>query len=307
MGAPSPAENLALGIALIIATTLAISLQDLVFKLFSGHLTLWQIFALRGLMAVPLLLLIAARRGQFRRDLSAAMQVWPLLRSLCITLTFLAFYAAIPFLSLSTVGAANYIAPIFVALLSAYVIGEAVGRLGWLGVVLGFAGVIVLLQPGADASSGFALLPVAGAGFYAIGHIITRTRCQAVPVAALSLAQNATMLAAGALISAVLFVLDPAGPLVDAYPYLFGRWSPVGAADWLVLALLAVFAMSIGIMLAGAYKIAPPATVATFEYSYLVFVAAWDIVFFQTIPTPASLTGMAMIVVAGLLVMRRRS
>ena len=58
-------------------------------------------------------------------------------------------------------------------------------------------------------------------------------------------------------------------------------------------------------MLAGAYKIAPPSTVATFEYSYLVFVAIWDVVFFATAPTQTTLTGMVMIVAAGLLVLRR--
>ena len=60
-------------------------------------------------------------------------------------------------------------------------------------------------------------------------------------------------------------------------------------------------------MLAGAYRTAPPATAATFEYSYLVFVALWDILFFGLSPTPLSLTGMAMTVLAGLLVLRSRA
>ena len=81
-----------------------------------------------------------------------------MLRAIFITMTFLAFYSAIPFLSLSTLGAANYIAPVFVTLLSAYVIREAVGPTGWLGVLVGFTGVIVLLQPGSDAFSPWACL-----------------------------------------------------------------------------------------------------------------------------------------------------
>ena len=134
---------------------------------FSSEMTLWQIFALRGLIALPVLALIGWVRTRSSLVIYEAIKVWPLLRGLCLTITFLAFYAALPFLSLSTVGAANYNAPIFVALLSAYVIGEAVGRAGWIGVFLGFAGVVVLLRPGSDAFSPFAALPVIGAFFYA--------------------------------------------------------------------------------------------------------------------------------------------
>ena len=72
-----------------------------------------------------------------------------------------------------------------------------------------------------------------------------------------------------------------------------------------MLAVLACFAVGLGILLAGAYKAAPPSTVATFEYTYLVFVAVWDIVFFATYPGAMSLTGMGLIVVAGLLVLQR--
>ncbi|MEM8838440.1 MAG: DMT family transporter [Pseudomonadota bacterium] len=300
-------RSLRLGIALIVATAFTISVQDLVFKLFASELTLWQIFALRGLIAVPALLAIGAARGQFRPILSSAFQLWPVLRALCLTTTFLAFYSAIPFLALSTVGAANYIAPIFVALLSAFVIGEAVGRWGWVGVFLGFAGVVVLLQPGTDAFSPFALLPVIGAAFYATAHIITRTRCQTVPVAALALSLNTAMCLAGFLISIGLLLVEPPETMTETFPYIFGTWSSVGLSDWLVLACLAGFSILIGIMLAASYQKAPPATIATFEYSYLVFVAFWDIAFFGLSPTPLSLTGMVMIVAAGLLVMRRRA
>ena len=219
--------------------------------------------------------------------------------------TFLAFYAAIPFISLSTVGAANYLAPIFVTLLSAYVVKEAVGPLGWIGVLLGFVGVVILLRPGTDTFSPWALLPILGAAFYALTHITTRTRCQGVPLAALSLSQNTMMLLAGVVVSLFLIFLKPQGEMVAAYPYIFGEWSTVDPNDWLVLLLLAGFAIAIGMMLAGAYQAAPPSTVATFEYSYLVFVAVWDILFFGIAPTVASITGMILIVAAGLFVLRR--
>lgn len=298
-------QNILRGVSLIIATAFTISIQDVVFKFFSSELTLWQIFALRGLLAIPLLVAILWVRGAHQGVVRAAFGKWPLLRSLFITTTFLAFYAAIPFLSLSTVGAANYIAPIFVALLSAYAIKEPVGPLGWLGVLLGFTGVVVLLQPGTDAFSFWSILPVIGAAFYALAHITTRVKCQNVPLSVIALSQNIVMLTAGVIVSVVLLWLKPQGEPFQDYPYIFGLWSDVDVGDWLVLLLLAGFAIVIGMMLAGAYQAAPPAIISTFEYSYLVFVAVWDILFFGTAPTVASVLGMVMIVGAGLLVLRR--
>lgn len=298
-------QNIKLGVSLIIATALTISLQDVVFKIFSSNLTLWQIFTLRGILAVPLLIMSTQVYGQQRGIIRLALTPWPLFRSLCITMTFIAFYAAVPFLSLATVGAANYIAPVFVVLLSAWVIKETVGPLGWLGVLLGFAGVLILVQPGTDAFSPWTLLPIVGAAFYAVANITMRTRCQQIPLAAIALSQNFIMLLAGLTISLVLVWLHPKSEIARAYPYVLGQWTAVQATDWMVLLLLAAFSIVIGMMLAGAYKAAPASVVSTFEYSYLVFVSIWDMIFFSTMPTAHSAVGTALIVFAGLAVLYR--
>ena len=298
-------QQLLRGVALIVAAMFVTSVQDVVFKLFSSSLTLGQIFALRALLAVPLLLVLAWFLGAGSGVLRDALRPWLLLRSLFMTLLFLAFYAAIPFVALSLLGAATYTAPIFVTLLSAYAIGEPVGRRGWLAVLLGFVGVVVLLQPGSEAFSPWALLPLLGAGFYALAHVITRSKCQAYPLPTLALSLQLVMLAAGVLVSGLVLLWQPDEALSQAYPYLLGGWSAVGLSDWLILALLAVLAVAIGLGIAGAYKAAPPAKVATFEYSYLVFAALWDTAIFATAPSAASLLGMLMIVAAGLLILHR--
>lgn len=57
--------------------------------------------------------------------------------------------------------------------------------------------------------------------------------------------------------------------------------------------------------LAGAYKVAPPSIVATFDYSYLIFVALWDYLVFSTAPSIKTLLGTMQIVAAGILATRR--
>ena len=294
-------DHIPRGIFLVIAATLAISLQDVVFKVFGNQMTLWQIFALRGILALPLFLILKRRGGT--GIVHEALAPWVLLRACYMTLTFLAFYAAIPFLSLSTLGAANYMAPIFVALLSAYAIGERVTRRGWLAVLIGFAGVLVLLRPGSDAFSPWALLPLAGAMFYACGHILTRTRCRDVTASAMAFAVILATTCAGLIGSTVIALARPSEAAAQAIPYLLGTWSPLGQAEAVILVALTCLTLAATLLLAAAYKSAPPATVATFEYSYLVFVALWDLLFFATPPGLWTLLGMVMIVGAGLLLL----
>ncbi len=301
---PRP-QQITHGVIFIVVAMFITSVQDVVYKFFSSELSLWQIFSLRALLALPLLFALACWQGHRRNVLAHALSKWPLLRSLFLTLMFLLFYGAIPFVSLSTLGAAIYITPILVTLLSAYMINEPVGTRGWIAVFIGFTGVIILLQPGTDAFSPWALLPLLGAVFYAFAHIITRTKCQSVPLAAMALSLKLIMLAAGLLVSGIFLLWLPGQELVHAYPYIFGGWSTVGASEWSVLGLLAIFTVVIGLGIAGAYQVAPPSTVATFEYSYLVFVAIWDLLFFNTLPTGATILGMLLIIGAGMMVLRR--
>ncbi|WP_162933034.1 DMT family transporter [Roseovarius sp. EL26] len=299
-------QNLSRGVILVIAAAFTISLQDVAIKLFSTQLTLWQIFFLRGMLMLPLLFALARMQGLHRVLLRLALEKWVLIRSLCLTSTFLAFYAALPFLNLSTVGAANYVAPIFVTLLSAYVIAEPVGPRGWLAVFIGFLGVILLLQPGTDAFSFWAVLPLIGAAFYAMAHITTRVKCHDVPLSAVALSLNLVMMAAGGLGSLIIKFTTPPDTLIHSYPYIFGNWGSLGITEWQILFFLACVSLVIYMLLAGAYQAAPPSKVATFEYTYLIFVMIWDYFFFALLPNALSLFGMALIVGAGLMVLRKQ-
>jgi drug/metabolite transporter (DMT)-like permease len=218
---------------------------------------------------------------------------------------FISFYSGIPFLGLSTAAAGIYTAPIFITLLSAYAIGEPVGPRRWLAVVLGFAGVLFILQPGTEAFSLWTVLPVLGGFFYALTNVTTRSKCQDVPSAALSLSLNLALLLTGIVFSCAVIFWRPAGGLAGAFPYLFGGWSVIGAPEWAAIALLAGFVVAIQMALAGAYQAAPPSIVATFDYSYLIFAAIWDYLFFAIVPSGMTSLGMLLIVAAGALVLRR--
>ncbi len=191
-------------------------------------------------------------------------------------------------------------------LLSAHEIREPVGVLGWISVLVGFLGELFLLKPGSGAFSAWAFLPLFGACSYALAHIITRTKCQCIPPAAPFLAQNLMVLAAGLTRSVAIAVVKIPRNLSENYPYILTTWSHIEAVDWAVLFRLATFAASLGMMLAAAYEAAPPATIAPFEYSYQIFVAGWDVLFFDIVLDVSTMLDSVLIVFSGLLVLQKR-
>jgi drug/metabolite transporter (DMT)-like permease len=299
-------DNTVLAVTLIISAVFIMSVQDMIFKYYSTTMTLWQIFTLRGLFSIPMVFVLAFATGR-RRDLwSGAFTKWSVIRSLLVVTMLISMYAALPFLSLSVVAAGIYTAPIFVTLMSAYAINEPVGARGWLAIAIGFAGVLIILQPGTDAFSYWVLLPVLGGFLYALANIVTRTKCQSVTATALALSLQSGFFIAGILLSIVLF-LWPASPIQREFaPFILGPWGTLSTFQWLLVAGLSLLAVFVSMALAGAYQLGRPSTVATFDYSYLVFVVGWDYLVFSTAPTVTTTVGISLIVLAGVLVLRRR-
>ncbi|MEP1444404.1 MAG: DMT family transporter [Hyphomicrobiales bacterium] len=303
--APARPQFVVRGVMFIILGTFFIAAQDTVIKIFSEHISLWQMFVVRALLALPLFIVLGWGFNANKTLLRDAMRPWVLLRGFFIAMTLLLFYAALPFSQISTLGAVIYLAPIIITVLSSFLINEPVKPTGWVGVALGFAGVLVLLQPGTDAFSSWTLLPLIGTFLYASAHIITRVHCQDVSTPAIGFSLNIAMFLLG-VIASIFVAFDPfSDELIKSHPYIFTGWQSLDLSAWFVLLHLAAMMVVIAYFVAGAYQSAPPPIVATFEYSFLIFAAFWDVFYFETPLTFTAIIGMAMIVIAGMLVLKR--
>ena len=290
-----------LGIGLIVASVFLMSFGDALIKLASASFTVWQIFVLRSLIALPLLLLVMRLRAG-AEPLLPRSPGWVALRSALLTVMWIAYYAALPLISLSAAAVAFYTAPMFIALLARAFIGEAVGPGRWLGIMLGFAGVLVVLQPGADTFSPAALLPVLAAMLYAIAAIVTRARCQAERPLALAVGLNLGLLMAGLLASSALALMPAPTAQASAHPFLFGPWATMSASEWAVMTVLALLMVCFGTGVAMAYQVAPASVVGAFDYAYVAFAVLWSYLFFGEQPEPLAIVGMALIAAGGALV-----
>ncbi len=301
---PSDGDNLKLAVTAIVFTVFALSLGDALIKGISAELPLWQVFVVRSAIAVPALLLVAGarRRGLALRPLRPG---WTALRSLMLTFMWVAYYAALPHVDLSVAAAVYYTLPLFITLLAALFLGEAVGPRGWLAVALGFGGVLLILRPQAEDFNAYALLPLASAVLYACAMILTRSKCRGESPLVLSLALNVSFIAVGGLASLTVWLWDPPATETAAQPFLLGGWIVMGPKDWLAAGLLATIIIVGSVFTAIAYQSGPSSVVSTFDFAYLAFAALWGFLFFAEVPDAITVAGIALIATAGMLAIRR--
>jgi len=162
---------------------------------------------------------------------------WTAMRSVLLVLMYVCIYAAAPVLSLSILGAAFYTGPLFITLFSRVLLGDEITWRKWLAVLIGFAGVIIIMRPGTEDFSYWILLPILSGLFYALAAITTRARCMGEPVLCLAMSLNVALMLSGVLVSGVLYFAQLSDSEISTYPFLLGNWSSIPVANGVITGL----------------------------------------------------------------------
>ncbi|GLU29789.1 permease [Brucella sp. NBRC 12950] len=285
---------------MIILTVLALSLGDALIKITSGSFVIWQIFVIRSLLAIPVLLLLLIATSPERLQFQDVLG-WVLLRSLMLVGMWICYYLALPRLTLSVAAASYYTLPIFITLFTAIFIGERISGLGWIAVFAGFLGVLLIFRPSAGDFNAYTILPIVAAMLYAGAMILTRTRCRKQHPIVLALALNICFVIVGALAAGAVKLLPDAA----RHGFLLAPWAAMGQAEWISIGLLTAALLIGSIGAAVAYQNGPPSVIGTFDFAYVGFAVIWGMIFFAEVPDVTSTLGMTLIVGAGILSLRQ--
>ena len=291
------------GAGLITGSVFLVATSDALIKLGSAQFTVWQLYVVRSTIAVALLLLWLCLSQRSSTWLQLTWDRWTLLRSAALTLMWIAFYAALPHVSLSLAALALYTAPLFIALLSAKVLREQVNPRRWMAIALGFLGVLLILRPTAEHFSAMSLLPVLAALLYAVAAVVTRTRCASHCALSLALNLNLCLCLVGALVLLGHRLQSPSSEPVHE-GFLAPHWVSLGPAQWGLLSVLAVLMVLMSVGVAKAYQLGPSTIVGTFDYSYLLFAMFWGFALFNEVPDAIMIVGMGLIAASGVWVLR---
>lgn len=295
-------DRIKLGIILVLASTLFTSAQDATFKFANADVSVWQLFVLRSAILIPILLLIAHFWRGNTGVIRGALKTWPCMRSLMFVFMYFCIYSVLPYMNMSTIAAGLYTAPLFVAALSPLLLQEQVNKRAILAISIGFAGVLVILQPGTDSFSWLTLVPVMGGLFYAFSAIITRKKCRNDAPTAMAVSLSLVLLLVSGSICLALYVFPPSAETLNISPFLFGPWIKLGAYEWGIVAIVTALMLGNGLVLPAAYQAAPTVIIATIDYSFMIWATLFGFALFGEVPSVATILGMVMIAGAGVLI-----
>jgi len=299
-------DNLTIAISAVLVACLSLSLGDSLIKQQSASFVIWQIFLVRSAIAIPFLIYFVRIRS-CDVAIKPVQMGWTLLRSLILVCMWVFYFVALQHIELAVAAAAYYTLPLFIMLFAAIFLSETITARGWLAVVLGFIGTLLILQPQADDFNAYALLPVVAAICYACAMIMTRSKCRHEQPVVLSLWLNVSFVSVGALALLVLYICDLDAETQALNPFLLGEWTPMWLDEWRIMALLAIAFVVGSIGAAIAYQKGPPSIIAIYDYSYVAFAIVWGVLIFAEIPASLVTAGIVMIVAAGIVSIRQRS
>lgn len=275
------------------------SLHDVGVKWVSGDYPLAEVLTIRSGTAVPLFFLLV-HLDPGLHALAPPRIGLIIIRSVILLIGYLSYYlafAAIPF----TDAVALYMSvPLIIVALSGPFLGERIGWLTWLAVIVGFAGVVVMLRPGSGVFEPAALLILLCALLYSIGMIITRGISATTPASVMAFFNTLFFLGAAIGIGIVQTFLGFGESTHPSVAFLTRPWIMPTAYDLAIMIGCGLMAFGGIAGLTYAYRETDANLVASFEYTALIWAPIWGFLLWQEIPGAATIAGAALIVGAGL-------
>ena len=285
-----------------------ISVNDMVIKRFSGEYPLHQMVFLRSAIGMFFTLILIRLEGGWR-ILKTDQPGLHALRAVMVFASNMTYFAALAVLPLPDATALFFIAPIMITVLSIPILGERVGPRRWGAVIAGFCGTLIMVRAQGstqgDVSIWIYLLPILAALFYASMQVLTRKLAKTKASAMAFYIQITFVLfcgISGLIVGSGQFVGSVEHP---SLVFLLRAWIVPSAADMSYFVLIGILATGVGYCLSQAYRSAPAATVAPFEYVLLPMSIVWGWVIFADWPGLPVWFGSAIIIAAGLYVIWR--
>jgi drug/metabolite transporter (DMT)-like permease len=300
-----PVRARLIGVASLCAGVAIFSLQDVIVKWLAGDYPIHEIMVIRSLVAMPLLLAFVRFESGWSALRTRRLGML-LARGAILLVCYTTYYLAVPALPLATVVSISFSSPLFIAALAGPVLGERVGPGRWCAIAVGFAGVLVVARPSGGALEPAALLAVSSALAYAVGQVLSRRLGVTETSSVMAFFQNGMFIAGGAVMAVTLgggWFTGGGHPSVE---FLVRPWVMPTPGDALILVAGGFVAGTGAWCLTHAYRVSEVNVVAPFEYTALVWAAAWGFLIWGEVPGVATLAGIALVLGASLYVLRAR-
>ncbi|MGB1753473.1 MAG: DMT family transporter, partial [Paracoccaceae bacterium] len=242
--------------------------------------TLWTRYAGQ---AILVLLIVSPRMFQVAKSRYPKLQ---LLRSVVLMTATCLFFLSISKIGLAEATAIMDVNPVLITLGAFLFLGEKIGPRRIIGILVSLVGALIIIRPGTEVFTIYAVLPLVAAVCYSTYNLTTR------------------------------YVGDRESPWTSLlYSALFGAivlscivpfyWQPVNLSTAFLMALLGVCGMTSQLMLIRALALGEASLLAPFAYVGLIYATLWGFLFFDEFPDQWSILGGIIIALSGFYVWYR--
>lgn len=283
---------------------LIFSLQDIAVKGIGGEYSVIEIVMLRSLVALPCTLLLFRLEG--KRGLPTTKRhKLEITRGLFLVLSYTTHFMGLASLPLADIASIRFSAPLMITLLSVVLLGEKVRLYKWLALIVGFAGVLLIVKPGSPTFNVGSIFILISTLFYALSVMITRQLRTTDSSATMAYYSSLVYLIAAFVLAPLPIVV---GDVSDAQPgiaFLFRAWTMPTLLDFVIMSGLGLVWAGGMYCIARAYSLALASVVAPFEYVTLPINVMWGIVIWGESPLLETWIGAFLTVGSGLYILYR--
>lgn len=271
------------GIALMLFTTFIFAIQDTTTKLLGTALPVLQFLGVRYLVFFAFALWWTTRKRPLREVAKVHNIPLQLIRGVLLGLESLLFAWALTHIGVGQMHSIFACFPLMVTALSPLFLGEKVGVLRWLGILIGFIGTLIIIAPGSVSFTIYSWAAVACAVLFAIYSLLTRY------VASTDSAESS------------LFYTGLMAAAVTA-PFLPFVWQPISWSTGLQVVALCLLSILSHYAMIQALKYTPAVVLQPFNYFVLPWVLLLGFLVFGELVSASQLLGVCLVVGSGLFI-----
>jgi drug/metabolite transporter (DMT)-like permease len=284
---PQHQNNPARGVAAMVAAGFLLAGNDAAIKWLSAKHAIGQLILVRGLFVLAGCALIVSCTGGLR-TLHVHDYRTQIVRGLLVAFSTFTFLLGLRVLPLAEAVTITFASPIFLTALAPRLLNEHVGPRRWAAAIVGFAGVLIVLQPTPHGINWVVLLPLAAACSEALKDIVTRRLHETEHT-------NAILIFSAISIVSIGLVVAPV------------RWSPLDLDDVLLLGLAGGLITAAYFLVIEAFRFAEASLVSPFKYSMIIWALLLGLIIWGDAPSLLTGIGLALIVISGLYIAARET
>jgi drug/metabolite transporter (DMT)-like permease len=275
-----------LGVMLMLLGLALYPISDAFVKHLMGTYSVHQTTFLRAFTRFFPLLIAVMTQGGIRKILGTSSYALHAVRlSVNLVYTY-SFMYAFSIASLTTIYTLSYTSPLFMIILSAFLLKESAGKEKWAAVAVGLLGVLVAVRPGQGVFEIAALLVLFATFLGALNKILMRRLAATEHSLAIAIYPNIMM-------------------MLVTLPFLIPSWQPMPLQDWFYFLIVGGLTAAGQYAIAQALRFAQGSTLAPIDYASFFWVVALDFLWWEKTPDIYTMSGALIIVGSNLYILYR--